>query len=326
MRKVLWTHTFSPSEKNSGVFMFQLIEPLRKQDIFVIPIYIGGIKSNPIKFFARLPVIYKQALECDIIHAQYGSMCGLLSILLPGKKLLSLRGSDWYGIAGESRKKKIHNFLARKFTTMSLPFYKKIIVMSNRMQKEVNSRYPMADVVAIPDGIDLGKFYARDKINARRQLELEENAKYILFTSACEGNRVKRAELALEAFKLAKEKMPSLHMMVAEKIDHNLMPIYINASDLTIITSIHEGWPNCIKEALACNVPFVATDVSDLREIAGKTEICKVVEADAEKISKAIIEVSGIQGEHNLRNFVNDMAIDNCANKLKIEYEKVMNN
>lgn len=326
MIKVLWTHTFSPATQNSGVFMFQLIEPLRKQGVEVIPVYIGGIKRNPLKFILSIPEIFKQAQKCDLIHAQYGSMCGFLSIFLPKKKILSLRGSDWYGIAGNGLKIKIHSFLATAMSNISVPFYKKIIVMSERMVKEVKNKYQNSSVYSLPDGIDLKKFTPQDKISARKQLGIDENSSYILFTSNDKNNPVKRIWLALEALEIAKTEIPNLQILVAEGIEHELMPIYVSSCDLIVLTSSHEGWPNCIKEALACNVPFVATDVSDLKDIATKTTTCKVIDADSGKLAKAIIEVLKFNNKEELRYLVNDMNIDDYTQKLKATYTEIIQN
>lgn len=326
MIKVLWTHTFSPAAQNSGIFMFQLIEPLREQGVEVIPVYIGGIKRNPLKFICSIPEIIQKARGCDLVHAQYGSMCGLLSIFLPKKKILSLRGSDWYGIAGSGLKIKLHSFLATAMSNISVPFYKKIIVMSERMAKEVKDKHLNSSVCSLADGIDLQKFSPMDKITARKKLGIDENSPYILFTSNDKNNQVKRIWLALEAVEIAKKTFPNLKILIAEGIEHNLMPLYVNACDLTVLTSSHEGWPNCIKEALACNVPFVATDVSDLKDIATNTTDCKVVNADAEKIAQAIIEVLKFDGEHNLRTFVSNMNIDEYTQKLKSIYTEIIQN
>jgi glycosyltransferase involved in cell wall biosynthesis len=68
------------------------------------------------------------------------------------------------------------------------------------------------------------------------------------------------------------------------------MPKEMERSDLLLLTSTHEGFPNVVKEALASNTPFVATDVSDLKEIAKHTETCYVAKSNAECIASCIVQ------------------------------------
>ena len=44
------------------------------------------------------------------------------------------------------------------------------------------------------------------------------------------------------------------------------MPRRLNAGDVLLLTSRHEGSPTVVKEALACNVPVVSVDVGDVRQ------------------------------------------------------------
>lgn len=322
--RVLWPHTFSPAAKHAGVFMFQLVEPLKKQGVEAIPLYIGGIKRNPRAFFAALPEMLCLAKSCDIIHAQYGSMCGLIAGFFPGRKVLSLRGSDWYRITGGGMKLSWHSFLARSMTRLSLLFYRHVVVMSKRMRQSIQQKYPRLNISAIPDGVDLAHFQPMDKRTARRQLGLDENLSYALFITAYRENPIKRIWLAEAAVEIARKIRPDVRMLVAENIDHEQMPAYIGASNLVINSSTHEGWPNSIKEALACNVPFVATDVSDLGEIAVRTLSCKVVDANPEALAGAILDSLDTAEAANLRDFVQPMAIDNCAQELKALYGKLI--
>jgi teichuronic acid biosynthesis glycosyltransferase TuaC len=57
---------------------------------------------------------------------------------------------------------------------------------------------------------------------------------------------------------------------------------------VVLLTSLWEGSPNVIKEAMACNTPIVSTDVGDVKEIIGKTEGCFITSFDPEDVSDKI--------------------------------------
>ena len=73
---------------------------------------------------------------------------------------------------------------------------------------------------------------------------------------------------------------------------YELMPYYMNACDVLLLTSLHEGSPNVVKEALACNLPVVSTDVGDVRERIGDVEGCGICKDDQpETIATALRQV-----------------------------------
>jgi glycosyltransferase involved in cell wall biosynthesis len=51
------------------------------------------------------------------------------------------------------------------------------------------------------------------------------------------------------------------------------MPAVYNALDVACSSSVSEGFPNAIAEAMACGVPCVVTDAGDLRRLVGDTGI-----------------------------------------------------
>lgn len=50
-------------------------------------------------------------------------------------------------------------------------------------------------------------------------------------------------------------------------VNHEDIPLWISASDILVLPSLSEGRPNVILEALACEVPVVATDVGGIPEL-----------------------------------------------------------
>ena len=66
------------------------------------------------------------------------------------------------------------------------------------------------------------------------------------------------------------------------------MPIYLNAADVLLLTSKWEGSPNIVKEAMACNIPAVATEVGDIKYLFGNTEGYYYTDPDPNKLVEYI--------------------------------------
>ena len=87
-------------------------------------------------------------------------------------------------------------------------------------------------------------------------------------------------------------KNPNLELLVVMGIASSKLYLYYSAADVLILTSFHEGSPNVIKEAMACNCPIVSTKVGDVEWITSKTEGCYIAERSirdvADKLERAI--------------------------------------
>jgi teichuronic acid biosynthesis glycosyltransferase TuaC len=66
----------------------------------------------------------------------------------------------------------------------------------------------------------------------------------------------------------------------------------MNACDVLVFTSMQEGSPNVVKEALACNLPVVSVAVADVPERLAAIAGCEVCADDrAETIAAALERV-----------------------------------
>ena len=318
--KILWTHNFSPDIQNSGIFMKQIADSLKNQGIHIEMLYLGNLRSV-YGLFKAIIKIRAASKNFDLTHAQFGSACGFVSMFALNKKIISLRGSDWHKYNGDNLRNRIHNFLSRIFTKLSINSYDKVIVMSKKMKNELEAyskKRILADVITDP--IDLNLFKPKNKIAEKK------NKKYILFTTIDKSNPIKRVSLALESVNRVKNIYPSVEIKIASGIDHKDMPDFVSSCDLVLCTSHYEGWPNSVKEALACGIPFVSTDVSDLSDIAKKRESCRISDPNPESISNHIIDVLKLQKEENLHDEVFEMSMEKISSKIIKSYNHLIQN
>jgi glycosyltransferase involved in cell wall biosynthesis len=74
------------------------------------------------------------------------------------------------------------------------------------------------------------------------------------------------------------------------------VPEIIGSSDLLLVTSVREGFPNVVLEAMACGTTVVSTDYSDVRRILPVSGQVTVSRSDVE-IAEAVSRCYHIRGE-----------------------------
>ena len=195
--RIAWTHSFPPHIVSSGIFMHQLADEVQKKGIDIKMVYIGS-GNDVVSLLKNVKNINREVAGCDLIHAQYGSGCGYFSSKLKGPKILTVRGSDWYGMTNGSVKYRLRGVAAHHLTRLSLKKYDHIYVMSSRMKTTIEHKMGNAlkSIEVLPDGINLKKFKPMNKLKARKQIGFEhDTTPWVLFSTLSSDNPLKRTQL-----------------------------------------------------------------------------------------------------------------------------------
>jgi hypothetical protein len=140
----------------------------------------------------------------------------------------------------------------------------------------------------VPDGVDLTRFRPLDRRECRRALGLEADATHVLFPAA--PHRPEK-RYALAAATVGCLDGAELHTL--GDVRHDDVPLWINAADAILLTSLYEGSPNVIKEALACDVPLVSVEVGDVRERIEGVDGCFIAAAEPEALAAKLGQAVG---------------------------------
>jgi teichuronic acid biosynthesis glycosyltransferase TuaC len=259
----------------------------------------------------------------DLIHAHY-VLSGWSAVIGSGKipVVLSLMGSDAYGEYVGEKKVQLTSRFSTLLTWMIQPFIKAIICKSEFIQRFV---YRKKISSVIPNGINLDHFKPENAVS-RSALGLSENKRYILFLGDRNDKR-KNFHLAQTAVNYIND--PAIELINPYPVSHTIIPHYINASNVLILTSFMEGSPNVVKEAMACNCPVVATDVGDISWLFGNEPGHFITGVDAEdavdKI-KAALHFSEKHGRTRGRERIMELGLDaeSVAGRVLAVYERVL--
>ena len=221
----------------------------------------------------------------DLVHAQFGQS-GVLAFPKRLPLVVTLRGDDIQGIIhDEQGTVKLKGKLLQRVSQWVAARADAVIVVSDHMRAFVNPRVP---VYTVPSGLDFDMFRLIPRDEARRHLGLPPDTRLVLFAGNPDEAR-KRYAIARQAVDVLNQTLPA-DLVVAWGVQHAQMPYYMNACDALIFTSVQEGSPNVVKEALACNLPVVSVPVGDVAERLAGVEGCELCDDTRPAVLAAALE------------------------------------
>jgi glycosyltransferase involved in cell wall biosynthesis len=290
--------------------------------------------------------IQKENLKDGIIHAHHTWSAGYVGARLKEEYgtpfIVTGHGYDVYSLPFKDEKwrQKIEYVLnnANHIITVS---------QSNlRCIRKLNVSTPVS---VIMNGFKKDLFYLRDSADCRKLLGLPLNRKIALTVANLEP--VKGLEYLITALTYIVKKrndilcvivgsgsrynylMRQIHQSGLEKNvllvgrrPHEEIPIWMGASDVVILSSLNEGNPTVMFEALGCGKPFVGTKVGGVDEVITSIDYGLLVKpADPDDLAEKILMALDQEWDRNkILGYAERYTWENIAKEIVGVYNHVL--
>lgn len=255
----------------------------------------GGIARNVRELTAEI-----SRFRPDLVVAYYGTMVAAITRRAAGRVpfVITFRGSDLQGTSNPGWKWRLRDRLGRMLSLWAASGAKQIVVNGSglfnalpaHLQKKTHN---------LPNGINTEFFSPVQREDARRTLGWNLNEKVILFNAGVgSGQVVKNRPLAEEAVARLRPHPHGVRLEAISSCTREEVALRMNASDCLLVTSLHEGSPDLVKEAMACDLPVVSVPCGDVRERLQDVEPGGVRPYDAAQLAE-LVETVLEQGQRS---------------------------
>ena len=307
---------------SSFVFARRQLECVTRATIEVRTMFIPS-RTNPISLFRAMKEMKRAISEFrpDLIHAHYGTMTSFMAAICTTVPLvITFRGSDLNGCPDVPLWR---NHFSRLLSQLSCLRARRIICVSEKLRDRL--WWCKNRAVVIPSGVDLRHFYPRPKVQARSRLNWEQSVPTVIFNLGNTPN-AKGLDLVRSSIEFAQQTLGPVRLVVLDgSVPHEDIPWYLCAADCVALASANEGSPNIVKEALACNVPVVSTDVGDVAERLEGVSHSRMAARTVTDFSRALVEILSERRSSNGREHSQPFDEQAVADAVCAVYAKVAN-
>ncbi|WP_306054403.1 glycosyltransferase family 4 protein [Natronococcus wangiae] len=268
--------------------------------------YAADSPRTPVDYLRFYPTVlsHVRSGDYDLIHGHYGLVAPFALAQPTRPVVMSLWGTDLMSDMGWLET--VSRYGAR--------FADAAIVPSPAMSRELD-----VDHVEIPFGVDTEQFRPVPRGEARERVGWDPDERIALFPYDPDRDEkdYPRAERVVERADA------NLELRTVDGVPYEEMPYYMNASDVLLVTSKREAGPMVVKEAAACNVPTVSTDVGFVREAIGDVDNCIVSDSDAE-LAAGLESVLDGDRRSNGREAIDGLSLEAMGDRLLECYRDVL--
>jgi len=321
--RVLMLTGIYPTEHHphSGTFVKTQVDSLIAKGLEVEIIH---PKPGPVPFRYTSAVfqVFLRTLtgRFDVVHGHYGLWCLLTRFQWTTPVVADYLGDDLLGTVKADGSYSNKGAFVVKISRWLCNHVNAVLVKTEGMKKATSG----GNIVVLPDGVNFDLFHPIPRSVARAGLGWDQDRYYVVFANNPDIP-VKNFALAQAAIGRLSQRGITAELVVANGLPQSKVVEYINASNALILPSIAEGSPNVVREAMACNVPVVATDVGDVAKVIGHTSGCAVCPHDPDALAAGLELALRHQEPTTGRVDTSHLSSSAIANQLIAVYEQITN-
>lgn len=322
--RVLFVTNMWPDDERPwyGTFIRTQRDSLEQLGLPIDVLYIRGYLSQLAyaRGMARAAQL-NRSHRWDIVHAHYGHSAVAARFDVRHPLVISYCGDDLLGTpasdGGMTPRSRAEAAIFRRLAHVASGTITKSTAMA-----EILPRSCLARNHVIPNGVDTERFRPIPQAEARDRLGWPQDDRVALFAGNPEIPR-KNYALAAAACAALNNGSVAPTLRVAWGIPPDAMPIWMSAADALLLPSISEGSPNVVKEAMACELPVVATPVGDVRERLTGIPGCHVAPPRVEAFADALADALACGRSAEARASVAALSLGRVAERVRSVYEEV---
>ena len=307
---------FKSRRKFSKRYSIDLIKKPDNVEVILVPlwylpfnIFYKFVGSQHAKVV--LKILKKKNIEFDIIHAHFGWSAGYAGMKVKEKfnkhLVITGHGYDVYDIPFRDNywKAKLRDVFNKADRLLTVSKKNREYLRKLGIKKEVN---------IVPNGYSSSLFWYMEKQKAKKILNLSDQRKILLSVGSLE--KVKGYDILIKALnivskirkdflcihigegseesnikKLIARYNLNKYMQLLGGMPHNELVYWFGACDIFVSSSLFEGNPTVMFEALGCGKPFIGTRVGGISDVINSSNYGILSKSGDEKeLAKNIIK------------------------------------
>jgi glycosyltransferase involved in cell wall biosynthesis len=290
-----------PNEEHPayGIFVCRQIESLQALGLDCEVIFIEGHRTRWAYVRESLRMLRLNFSLCRplLVHAHGGETALVARLYMRGPVVVSYCGDDLLGTPRASGSITLASRIRRTLLRAHARLMTRTITKSAEMESALHPSVRKRNQV-VPNGVDRLIFHPYSGEEARRRLGWSPESRIVLFAADPAVER-KRYWLAEAACREAERTLGPIRLEVAWGTAPADIPVLMAGADCLLLTSAIEGSPNVVKEAVACGLPVISTEVGDVAEVLSDIDPSWVCPPKPAPLAGALVQCLTAQRRSN---------------------------